>query len=87
MCRLTDDANSMLKLHMHAMLLSTAFNRTETVLGNLYHGLTDLAARTLHYMGSMKIDRQPGWRLVISKYRTEHSHPLRDVYEAYVWGA
>ena len=58
---------SLLKLHMHTMLLSTSFNQMETVLGNLYHGFTDVAERCMHYMVSLGTAKQPPHALVISK--------------------
>ncbi|TKA26334.1 hypothetical protein B0A50_05113 [Salinomyces thailandicus] len=54
-----------LKLQMHAMLLSTAYNHLHTVLGNLYHGFVEVAQKAYHYSRSLPADKQPGDQLVI----------------------
>ncbi|KAI7488359.1 hypothetical protein KC351_g2021, partial [Hortaea werneckii] len=53
-----------LKLQMHAMLLSTAYNSEQTVLMNLYHSFVEVALKTYHYINSMPAQKQPGYRLI-----------------------
>jgi len=57
-----------LKLQMHAMLLSTSHNSLRTVFSNLYHSFSEVAQKTRHYIHSMPADKQPGDRLIISKF-------------------
>lgn len=56
-----------LRLHMHDMLLSSAFNTTETVLSNQYHVFAEVAQKSYHYIRSLPARKQPGDRLVISR--------------------
>jgi len=63
-----------LKLHMHAMLLSTKYNSIDTVLTNLYHAFADVAQKTYHYIRSMPGCKQPGGSLLISKSRLFACH-------------
>ncbi|KAI6887672.1 hypothetical protein KC360_g3080 [Hortaea werneckii] len=53
-----------LKLQMHAMLLSTAYNSERTVLMNLYHSFVEVALKTYHYVHSMPAQKQPGYQLI-----------------------
>lgn len=64
---LTDRMSSALKLQMHAMLLSTSYNSTETVLSNLYHTFTEVAQKSYHYVKSLPSAQQPESQLMISK--------------------
>ena len=57
----------MLKLHLHTMLLSTAYNDKTTVFANLYHGFEDIAERCMHYMDSLTKAKRPLPNLVISE--------------------
>ena len=56
-----------LKLQMHAMLLSTKYNNTQTVLSNLYHAFIEVAQKCYHYATSLPVAKQPGGKLMISK--------------------
>ncbi|GAB7337712.1 hypothetical protein MBLNU457_g2995t1 [Dothideomycetes sp. NU457] len=57
---------SLLKLHMHSMLLSTSFNEEATVKKNLYFAFTDIAQRCLHYIKRLSSSRCPSSQLVIN---------------------
>ncbi|KXT00977.1 hypothetical protein AC578_8192 [Pseudocercospora eumusae] len=54
-----------LKLQMHAMLLSTSYNRIDTVLSNLYHAFNDVAQKSYHYIKTLPAAKQPPDDLVI----------------------
>ncbi|KAK3677630.1 Telomerase reverse transcriptase [Recurvomyces mirabilis] len=54
-----------LKLHMHAMLLSTKYNSLATVYGNIYHGFLEVAQKCYHYIRSLQTTKQPGEKLLI----------------------
>ncbi|KAI7675364.1 hypothetical protein KC318_g994, partial [Hortaea werneckii] len=54
-----------LKLQMHAMMLSTAYNSERTVFMNLYHSFVEVALKTYHYVHSMPTHKQPEHRLII----------------------
>ncbi|KAF7196012.1 Telomerase reverse transcriptase [Pseudocercospora fuligena] len=54
-----------LKLQMHAMLLSTSYNRIDTVLSNLYHAFNDVAQKSYHYIKALPAMKQPADDLVI----------------------
>ncbi|CAK3842412.1 Telomerase reverse transcriptase [Lecanosticta acicola] len=54
-----------LKLQMHAMHLSTAYNDVETVLSNVYHCFSELAQKCYHYVKSLPVSKQPGSSLVV----------------------
>ena len=49
------------------MLLSTAYNKPQTVLSNLYHCFTEVAQKSYHYARSLPNAKQPSSRLLISK--------------------
>ena len=49
------------------MLLSTAYNRIETVLSNLHHSFNEIAQKTHHYIRSLPSAKQPPDKLIISK--------------------
>ncbi|KAH9844449.1 Telomerase ribonucleoprotein complex - RNA binding domain [Teratosphaeria destructans] len=53
-----------LKLQMHAMLLSTAYNSLATVLSNLYHVFVEVALKAYHYIRSLPSRKQPGDELM-----------------------
>ncbi|PSK43718.1 hypothetical protein B9Z65_7232 [Elsinoe australis] len=53
------------KLHMHSILMSTAFNDLVRVQENVYQAFTDMAWRCVHYLDSMSSGRQPSAQLVI----------------------
>lgn len=59
-----------LKLQMQPMLLSTAYNRPETVLANLYHCFSEVAMKSYHYIRSLPGEKQPGSKLLIRKCNT-----------------
>ncbi|KAK3075702.1 Telomerase reverse transcriptase [Teratosphaeriaceae sp. CCFEE 6253] len=54
-----------LKLHMHAMLLSTTYNGLPTVLANLYYSFSDVAQKSYYYIRSLPPGKQPGDTLLI----------------------
>lgn len=60
-------SSSALKLQMQAMLLSTSYNSIRTVLSNLYHAFSEVAAKSYHYIRSLPTSKQPGGELLISK--------------------
>ena len=51
---------------MQAMLLSTTYNSTATVLANLHHAFTEVAQKSYHYIRSLPSRKQPGDQLLIS---------------------
>lgn len=53
---------------MQAMLLSTVYNKPQTVLSNLYHCFTEVAQKSYHYIRSLPAKKQPANKLLISKY-------------------
>ncbi|GAM89211.1 hypothetical protein ANO11243_072480 [Dothideomycetidae sp. 11243] len=59
-------AMDMVKLHMHAMLLSTSYNSVETVTKSVHEAFTDIAWRCVHYMTALAAGKRPGSRLMIA---------------------
>ncbi|EMC91354.1 hypothetical protein BAUCODRAFT_80286 [Baudoinia panamericana UAMH 10762] len=62
-----------LKLQMHAMLLSTSYNATRTVLRNLHHAFFEVALKCHHYLQSLRSRREPNDALLISKSTQGHA--------------
>lgn len=58
----------MVKLHMHGMLLSTAYNSNETAATNLYNAFTDIAWRFVHYLDRLPASKRPHARFMIGKF-------------------
>ena len=82
---ITDEFSSALKLHLHAMLLSTTHNAASTVLDNLHHAFSEVALKSYYYIRSLPPAKRPPSVLIIrqsalqigpASFMPTDSHPL-----------
>lgn len=71
---IADGCRSALKLQMHAMLLSTTYNRLETVLSNLAHSFEEVAQKSYHYIRSLPPVKQPPDKMILSRFALHRDH-------------
>ena len=69
------------------MLLSTAYNQSQTVLSNLYHCFTEVAQKSYHYIRSLPSAKQPSGKLLISKCSFSASYMSRKLEEDSKFGS